>query len=153
MRKQRDGDHTKTLYTHSGVDHGPLSLASPGGVSEMTHLQTPSGTKRPSEHHQVCVLPALQPFKTSKATRFKVDMIDLEQKTTPEPTGWQDRGLRCPGKAGCLIVELNFVFIGINSEGFSFSIIQQHPIFPLHLSQTGGEKLHMSITLAICWPA
>lgn len=51
-----------------------------------------------------------------------------------------------PCRAGCLIVELNFVFIGINLEGFSFSIIQQHPIFPSHLGQTGGEKLHMSIT-------
>lgn len=43
-------------------------------------------------------------------------------------------------------MELDFVFIGINLEGFSFSIIQQHPIFPQLLDQTGGEKLHMSIT-------
>lgn len=62
MRKQGDGDHTKTLYTHSGVDHGPLSLASPGGVSEMIQPQTPLGTKGLSEHHQVSVLPALWPF-------------------------------------------------------------------------------------------
>lgn len=134
------------------MDHGSLSLASPGRVSEMIHFQTPSGTKGPSEHHQVCMLLAVQPFQDRQSHQIQ-SVHGLKQKTMSEPTTWQDRGLRCPGKAGRLIVELNFVFIGINSEGFSFSIIQQHPIFPLHLSQTGGEKLHMSITLAICWPA
>lgn len=50
-------------------------------------------------------------------------------------------------------MELNSAFIGINLEGFSFSIIQQHPIFPSHLSQTEGEKLHVSITLEGHGPA
>lgn len=58
-----------------------------------------------------------------------------------EPAAWEERGLRCPAKAGCLIVELNFVFIGINLEGFSFSIIQQHPIFLPHLSQTRRREI------------
>lgn len=84
---------------------------------------------------------ALRPLKPPSSTR-----AGIVREATSEPAAWADRGLRCPAEAGCLIVGLNFVFIGINLEGFSFSIIQRHPIFPSHLGQMGGEKLHVSIT-------
>lgn len=47
----------------------------------MIHPQSPSGTKGPSEHHQVCMLPTIQSFKC----------YSLKQKTISEPRAWQDR--------------------------------------------------------------